>query len=273
VKEIEIDITRREFLKRALFGVGAVFLLPYTKSIEKEIPPNPDAKFFAEKCRKLLSSPSFFTKPQGENTKLIITNQLDSKEYERLSGREISHNMTCTLAVIATIKKMCSFLYTDIVPDTTIADISNVLDGKSFIDVRGYESKYGKDSMVFVGLPDALNYFVPPSVISTEFLTPNYGARYATWVSQRGWLVALEKGQEICENGGFTIIHCIKHGANHAVLATDIKDDTAIVVDSFSATAERVRFSEYFEFPRPVNMIGVTLRPKELDIVSVKRLN
>ena len=262
----ELDISRRQFLQKAGVFMGAL-LLPFDK-LNKLIPPDTD--FFTEKCKTLLADPSFFTELQVNNTKKIITNQFDFNEYDDLSDNKISHSDTCGLATLATIKKMCGFLYTGIVPNTTIAEIYKKLDGKTFIDVRGRESSYGNGRMIFVGLPDALKLIAPQYIKNTNFLTPNYGSKYSTFVPQGLWLEALKEGEKICEKGGFTLIHCVKHDDGHTILATDIKDGTAIVVDSFEAKAQRVYLGEYFESPGAISMIGVTLNP---NLVKVNKFN
>ena len=224
---------------------------------------------FTEGCKALLADPLFFTELQGENTEKIITSQYDPTEYKNLPDKvELRQNNSCNWATLATIKKMCEFLYTDIVPPTTIADVYKALVGKSFIDVRGYKYEFRSDRMAFVGLADALRLLIPKYILGTYFLTPNYGTRYAEPVPPQLWIDALKNGQEICENGGFTIVHCIKHRESHTVLATDIKDGMAIIVDSNSNTAQRVYFKDFLEPPGAINMIGVTLKPKNINVKS-----
>ena len=227
--------------------------------------------------KSLLAIPEFFTKLQGKNTNRIITKQFDDTEYARLSERKVFRNNTCTQSTLTTIAKMCEYFNTGKVPSITIADVYVALDGKNFTDVTGHEAEYivWNDAMYFVGIPDALKLFVPQFISKTEFLIPNYGTRHTRIVPQTHWQDALSKAQAVCEDGGFVIIHCLKYGTGHTLLATDVKmDGIATIVDSYSETVQReVLLKNYFEWwvdpeaeylgkqPGLLNVIGVTLKP------------
>jgi hypothetical protein len=258
----------------AVPGAYPVALTPPTPSTESSNPSaTPDVwKLSLSQQVELLREPDFFTELQGENTKKIITLQFDDSEYIGMN-RKAFHNNSCGQSTLATIEKMCGYLNTGIVPDTTIADIDTTLDGLTFTDIKGYTTKYivWDDEMCFVGFPDVLELLIPQFISKTEFLSPNYGARYTRIVPQADWPDVLSKAQTVCEDGGFVIIFCLKYGAGHILLATDVKNDgTAVVVDSFTGTAQRVLLKNYFdsrvdpnakllgEQPGLLNMIGVT---------------
>ncbi|MCD4756176.1 hypothetical protein K8R20_00980 [bacterium] len=198
---------------------------------------------------ELMGDLEFFTKLWGENTRKILTFQLDPEEYLR-HPRTLDSDNCCGLATIATAIKMCEYLNTSKVPDITIADIHIALEGKTFTDIRGYTAKYvaWNDAMYFVGLPDALKTLAPQLISKTEFLAPNYGARYTRIVPQSEWPDIFSRAQAVCEDGGFVIIGGMKYRAGHIMLGTDIKEDgTATIVEPRCRIAQRVLLKDYFE--------------------------
>ena len=291
------ELSRRDFLKLGSFLAGSLALaactpeafrvvatqtpllgsiptereLPTATQSPPEEPSNVWELSLAQRV-ELIASPKFFTELQGKNTEKIITPQFDSKQYTRMNRKAFPNNH-CGQATLTTIAKMCEFLNTGNVPDITVADIDGVLDAATFTDVKGWNAKYinWDDEMYFIGLPDALKLLIPELISKTEFLTPNYGARDTRIVPQTLWPDVLLRAQTICEAGGFTVIGGLKYGSGHIVLGTDINTNgTAMVIDSFEGTAERVLLDDYFDFavdpeaqflgkqPGLLNMIGVT---------------
>ncbi|MCD4811663.1 hypothetical protein K8R14_03605 [bacterium] len=199
---------------------------------------------------ELMKDLEFYSDLHDGNTRKILTFQLDKEEYLGHPTRILDHDNCCGEATLATIIKMCEYLNTSKVPDITIADIHIALEGKTFTDIRGYTAKYivWNDAMYFVGLPDALKTLAPELISKTEFLTPDYGARYPRIVPQSEWPDMLSRAQALCEDGGFVIIGGMKYRAGHIMLGTDIKEDgTAIIVEPRCRIAQRVLLKDYFE--------------------------
>lgn len=248
--------------------------------LKPSLTPTPEWKLSISERVNLMTKPEFFLEPQGENTRKIITHQFDENEYVGINRKYFDNN-TCGEAILTTIVKMCDYFSTGKISDITIADIITELDEKKFTDIKGYEAEFitWDDQMYAVGFADALKLIIPKYVSNTEFLTPNYGARYTRIVPLSRWPEALMKAQTVCENGGFVIIHGLKYGAGHIVLATNIneKDGTAIIIDSRSeknfesGTVRKVILNKYFgsavdpqatyldKQPGLLNMLGVTL--------------
>ncbi len=224
---------------------------------------------------ELMARPEFFTEPLGNNTTRIITPQFSDRQYTS-EKRKILRNNTCIAAVIASSGKIPAFLDTSIVPNTTIADVYNVLDGLYFIDTKGRKSKFvdWDDQMYFGGIPDALSLVFPKSLLKTEFLTPNHGSRYSRIVPQVNWPDALSKAQTVCKNGGWIALRGLKKddaAAAHVLLATGVKNDgLGTFVDSYDGTAKRGLLKDIFasgvdpdakflgEQPGLLDMIGIT---------------
>lgn len=279
-------LSRRDFLKVSGAYLATIAPIPpvlrnlLRPEPKPSLPPTPDVWELSLAQRvELMGRPDFFTELQGENTKIILTNQFDDNEYIGMD-RKVFRNNTCAQAVLTTLAKMGEYLNTGKVLNTTIADTYTALSEATFTDVKGYSAKYiaWNDAMYFVGIPGALELFVPQLVSKTEFLTPNYGARYSRIVPHSRWQDIFSKAQTVCEAGGAIIIGCLKYGAGHILLATNVKKDgTAIIVDSRLdtdgelGTAHKVLLEDYFEKavdpeakflgeqPGLLHMIGVTL--------------
>lgn len=258
-------MTRRDFLRQMGLIGGSALVARYTPSYLLDVAPpevcgmplsqldaaTPEVCGFSLAQRlELMSNPEFFTELQGENTKKIFTNQLDHSEYIKVDGK-VPFKNCCGQATLATSLKMLEFFNTCKVPDITIADVILKLKGETFKDKNGYEAPYIVDwnkTMYWVGIPGALETLAPHLISKTEFLTPNYGARYTKILPQSKWPETLSKAQAVCEDGGFVIIGCLKYRSGHFLLGTDVKEDgTAIIIDSFSSRARRVLLRDYFE--------------------------
>jgi len=172
---------------------------------------------------KLMSSPDFLRE--------VMAFQFDDKEYVGMhrEGRGIFKNNTCFGATIATIWDML-LRFTGQDGDKTIADVYQKIDGETFQDDVNKDKQFKyvswDDQVDFYGFPSALQRIMPQLISKTEFLTPDLGGNHVARVFPKSnWPPAMEKAQTICENGGFLIIECYKHGDRHFVLATDVKAD------------------------------------------------
>lgn len=219
----------------------------------------------------IMKNSNLFTDLQANNTKKIITLQFDENEYTRLKRENNYHNNTCGVATLATIKKMFTFLNTGKVPDTTIADIDILLDGKFFTNKFDQQIEYinSNELMPVDGFPSAINLLMPELISKVEYFTPA-----PFWSSEakqlllapiplEDWNFYLSKAQDVCKNGGCAMIVGLKHNWGHVLVATDVKEDyTAMIADSYDGTVKKVSLNNYFEYfdkkPGLFAIIGIT---------------
>lgn len=247
---------------------------PYNRST-LAVPAAPDEwQMSLSQQVELMAKENFFTERLNNNSETIITPQFSDRQYGRMT-RKVFQNNTCGPATIATIAKMYQYLKTGKVPDIRIVDVYNVLDGQTFKDIRGWEDKYivSDDQMNYDGFPDALNLVIPGSTLITEFLTPDYGARYSPLFPQSHWPDALSKAQKICQKGGSVVLRGFKKDdfpVRHILLATGVKNDgTATFVDSYDGAAKRGVLKNYFESLVDPDAKSLGEQPGLLDMIGI----
>ena len=212
-----------------------------------------------------IADPEFF--------KDIIADQRDDKEYAGMT-RKVNHYNTCGEATLATIENMLNKQDGVKVPNKIIADTFKALDGKTFTNEWGqpfpYFDKYELTPVEV--LPSAIDILMPQFNLETKFLTPlpfwSTKDEKMEWhpIPLANWSYYLLKAQDICKDGGFTIVVGEKNGWPHIMLATNVKSDgTATFVDTYTGTAKKAVFSDFLEVvggqPALLAILGITHLP------------
>jgi hypothetical protein len=221
-----------------------------------------------EEIELMLADPGFFTEPQGPSGRIIITNQFNDKEYERLDPQLLQQNFesanykgnSCGEAVIATLYKMFKYFETGDVPDFTIADVINQLIKEKIILPNG-------TNMNDYQLKGAIDYFGQQTGMFSPIPLTRYcgGGGCTSTIPGSEWSGLFKIAQKSVLNEGGALVAFVQKGGNppgsvgHFIIISSFnRGGEPLIVDSLKGVARVVGLGAYVDAqPGLLSLTGV----------------
>ncbi|CAN5272070.1 hypothetical protein BH10PAT2_BH10PAT2_0700 [soil metagenome] len=224
------DISRRDLLKISTLALARI-VLPRDLMKSTEVQSTWEVPTVEER-KILFADPAFWSTPQGENTRELLSPQFKDEEYNFLPDtlhelkRFAFKNHTCSEAILTTLSKLFIYLDTGEVPNLKISDtVLRLMNAGSVTPgtLEMIDSQLAKE----IRLLDRR--------VTVSYFTKDWDPQHSRIAAASDWPEIFAQLKKTLDAGGLGVARVTKYGQGvaHFILISSMNDkEEPMIIDS-----------------------------------------